>query len=209
MKQNLVIVLGLNGLTPAALVEKGRNHIEDCKSNANVTLPANFLTDFGAACDALETANMATSQNGGKLDTLTRNQRRAEVEGFVRKLAGYVEAQCLDDVEKIASTGFEVRKPNSPVGVPAAAKNLRAKRGVLGGEIDVRWDRVRGRLLYNLYICSGDPNVEANWSLVLQTTKNYHLAEGLTTDAVYYFRVEAVGTAGAGPMSDSAASKAA
>lgn len=209
MKQNLVILLGLQGLTSAALVEKGRNHIEDCTGNANLSLPANFLTDFTAACDALEKANMASSQNGGRMDTLTRKQRRADVEDFVRKLAGYVEAQCIDEVEKIASAGFEVRKANAPVGIPGQTKNLRAKRGVLGGEIDVRWDGLRGRRMTNLYICSGDPNVEANWSLLLQTTKNYHLAEGLVSDAQYYFRVEAIGTAGVGPMSDVATSKAA
>jgi hypothetical protein len=209
MKQNLVIKLGLAGLTPAALVEKGRNHIEDCTGNADVTLPANFLTDFAAACDALEAANMAVTQNGGKTDTLLRNERRAVVEDFVRKLAGYVEAQCTNDQEKIAGTGFEVRKEPSPIGVVHAPKNLRAKRGVLGGEVDLRWDRVKGRLMYEVWINAGDPNVEASWTLLTQTSKNYLVADGLTTDAVYYFRVQAIGTAGAGPASDSAVSKAA
>ena len=209
MKKNLVIILGLRGLTPAALVEKGRNHIEDCTGNADVTLPANFLTDFAAACDALESANMAVSQNGGKTDTLLRNKRRDEVEDFVRQLAGYVEAQCTDDEEKISSTGFEVRKAPAPVGVPVAPQNLRARRGVLGGEVNVRWDSVKGRLMYALYINSGDPNVEEGWTLLLQTSKNYYVAEGLTSDHVYYFRVQAIGVAGTGPVSDSAASKAA
>lgn len=209
MNKNLVIVLGFRSLTPAALVEKGRNHIEDCTGNAHVTLPAGFLTDFKAACDALESANMAVSQNGGKTDILLRNERRTDVEDFIRKLAGYVEAQCTNDEEKIASTGFSVRKEGTPVGVPAAPQNLRAKRGVLGGEVDLRWDRVKGRLMYALYMNAGDPNVEEGWTLLLQTSKNYHMAEGLATDHVYYFRVQAIGVAGAGPMSDSAASKAA
>ncbi|MBK8228402.1 MAG: fibronectin type III domain-containing protein [Flavobacteriales bacterium] len=209
MKQNLVILLGLKGLTPAALVEKGRNHIEDCTGNADLTLPANFLTDFAAACDALEAANMAVSQNGGKTDTLLRNKRRDEVEEFVRKLAGYVEAQCTNDEEKIVGTGFTVRPASAPIGLPAAPQNLRAKRGVLAGEVGLRWDRVPGRLMYEVWINAGDPNVEAGWTLLTQTSKNYLVADGLTTDAVYYFRVQAIGTAGAGPASDSAVSKAA
>ena len=209
MNKNLVIVLGFRSLTPAALVEKGRNHIEDCTGNANVTLPAGFLTDFGAACDALEAANMAVSQNGGKADTLLRNKRRDEVEEFVRKLAGYVEAQCTNDEEKITSTGFSVRPANTPVGMPTAPQNLRAKRGVLGGEVDLRWDREKDRLMYALYMNAGDPNVEGGWTLLTQTSKNFHVAEGLTSDHVYYFRVEAIGSAGAGPASDSAVSKAA
>ena len=39
--------------------------------------------------------------------------------------------------------------------------------------------------------------------------KNYLVVEKLTTDKPYYFRVEAIGTAGVGPMSDSATAKAA
>ena len=128
MQQKLVIKLGLLGLTSPALVEKGRAHIAKCTGNPDVTLPANFLTDFTAACDALEAASINSQQNGGKVDTLLRMEREREVGDFIRRLAGIVEEQCLDDLEKITGTGFEVRKPAAPVGVPDAPRNLRAKR---------------------------------------------------------------------------------
>lgn len=209
MKQVLNVKLGLEGLTPAALVEKGRNHVQDCTGNANVTLPASLLTDLAAALDALEEANMAATQNGGRTDTLLRNQQRRVVEEFIRELAGYVQAQCKNDAGKIVSTGFEVRKTPQPVGVVGAPQDLRARRGVLGGEVDLRWSSVPGRLLYAVWVNDGDPNVEAGWTLLTQTSRNRLVAEGLTTDKAYYFRVQAIGTAGAGPVSDSAVSKAA
>jgi hypothetical protein len=117
MKAFYIPKLGLSGLTSTALVEKGRNHVQDCMANANVTLPAGFLASLTDACDALEVANLAVLNNGGRLDTLVRNERKRDVEDLVRKLAGYVQAQCEDDQEKIASTGFETRKIPSPVGV--------------------------------------------------------------------------------------------
>ena len=120
-----------------------------------------------------------------------------------------MQAQCNEDAVKIAGTGFETRKTPAPVGIVDAAKNLRAARGKLTGDIDVRWDSVQGRIMYALYICAGDPKVEADWSLLLQTSKNFHTAINLVSDAVYYFRVVAIGTAGPGPVSDSAWSKAA
>ena len=55
----------------------------------------------------------------------------------------------------------------------------------------------------------GDPNIEAGWKLVVQTSKNRLVVEDLQTDKPYYFRVNAIGTAGVGPASDSAQSKAA
>ncbi len=203
------VKLGIERLTPTALVEKGRNLVEKCTGNANVTLPATFLTDMTAAVDALEAANLKVLANGGREDHLTRNERKRDVDEFIRKLGGYVDGQCSGDAEKIASTGFQTRKGPSPVGVVDAPKNLRATRGKLPGTADLRWDSVKGRLMYNLYICEGDPKEEKNWTLLLQTSKNYHVATELVPDAVYYFRTQAIGTAGVGPVSDEVNAKAA
>lgn len=209
MSDLYIVKTGLTGLTSTTLVEKGRTHILDCTANPNVTLPVPFMADFTAAVDALEAANIAVFENGGRKDTLLRTAARRTLEEFIRALAGYVQAQCSDDPVKIASTGFETRRMPSPVGVVDAAKNLRAARGKLLGDIDVRWDSVSGRIMYALYICAGDPKVEADWSLLLQTSKNFHTAINLISDKPYYFRVVAIGTAGPGPVSDSAWSKAA
>ncbi len=209
MKQVYIVKLGLIGLTPTALVEKGRTLVEKCTGNTNVTLPTNFLTDLGAACTALEQANIAVRDNGGRADHVTRAARVADVENLIRELAGYVQAQCEGDHEKIASTGFGVRKQPSPVGVLGAPTNVRARRGKLPGEIHVIWDGVYARLLYGLYYTEGDPKDEGSWKLLVQTSKNRYTATGLTSDKVYYFRVQAIGAAGAGEMSDSAFAKAA
>lgn len=209
MQQVVQVKLGLVGLTATAMVERGRNHVEACTANPNVTLPTDFLTDMAKAVNALEAANLRVLKNGGREDHLVRNERVREVEEWIRQLAGYVDAQCGDDAEKIASCAFQVRKRPSPVGLVDAPKNVRALRGKLPGTADLRWDRVKGRLLYNLYICESDPTVEANWKLLLQTSKNFHTATDLTPDAVYYFRAQAIGTAGAGPLSEAVNAKAA
>ncbi len=73
----------------------------------------------------------------------------------------------------------------------------------------VRWGGVRGRSVYELEFCLGDPTVEANWKLLALTSKNWYNADGLESDSEYYFRVKAIGAAGAGPLSDSAHAKAA
>ena len=203
------VKLGLTGLTPTDLVEKGRNLSENCTGNANLSLPAGFLTDFDAAIDALAAANLAVLDNGGRQDVLIRNARAADLSMQIRKLGGYVEAQCSESEEKVASTGFAVRRRPSPVGVPDAPGNLRARRGKLSGEADLRWDAVYGRQYYSVWINSGDPNDASGWSELARTGKNYHTVEGLASDKPYYFRVQAVGAAGVGPQSDSATTKAA
>jgi len=209
MKQVYQTKLGLEALTPTALVEKGRTLVDKCTGNANVTLPPTLLTDLGAACDALENANIAVRDNGGRQDTLIRDARVGDVEEQVRALAGYVQAQCDDDPEKIVSTGFEVRRRPSKLGVLHAPGNLRAGRGKLPGEVKLRWDGVYGRLMYAVFITAGDPKVEEGWKLLVQTSKNSHIATELASDTAYFFRVQAIGTAGGGQLSDDATAKAA
>jgi hypothetical protein len=209
MQAVFTVKLGLIGLTAADLVEKGRNLVKGCTANPDVVLPPGFLAQLSAACDALEEANLAVRDNGGRQDTLVRNGRKRDLEDVIRALAGYVQAQCEDDAEKIARTSFAVRKRGGPIGVLPQPTNVRAQRGKLPGEAAVRWDRVYGRIMYILWICSGDPKTEADWTILVQTTKNSHTATALESDKEYYFRTQAIGTAGTGKMSDSAHTKAA
>lgn len=209
MTQVYIVKLGLNGLTPTALVEKGRNLVEKCTGHPDLKLPTDFLTDLGAACTALEQANIAVRDNGGRQDHVVRDARVLDVVNLVRELGGYVQAQCDGDKEKITGTGFGVRKRPSPVGVLQAPANLRAGRGKLPGEVRLIWDGVYARLLYVLQYTDGDPSVPGNWKELARTSKNRYTATGLASDKPYYFRVQAIGTAGAGEMSDSATAKAA
>lgn len=206
--QIYLVKLGLLGLTPTALVEKGRTLVQSCTGNANITLPPAVLTDLSAACDALEVANIAVRDNGGRMDTLVRDARVTDLEELIRALAGYVQAQCDGDQEKITSTGFGTRRRPSPIGVVDAPGNLRAVRGKLPGEVQLRWDGVRGRLLYVLFH-TNDPNNDGSWKMLAQTSKNFYTATGLASDQVHYFRTMAIGAAGEGPVSDNANSKAA
>lgn len=208
MQEVFIVKLGLDGLTPTALVEKGRALEQGCTGNADVTLPAGFLPSLGDACTALEVANIAVRDNGGRQDRLVRAERKRDLEALIRELAGYVQAQCGDDQEKITRTGFETRKrPTPPERLPAVG-NVRAAVSAYPGTIDVRWGGVAKRLLYELWYTT-DPNDAASWTLLVMTSKNRHTAEGLTSNTVYYFRVVAIGVAGASPVSDSANAKAA
>lgn len=208
MEDVYLVKMGLDGLTPTALVEKGRALEQGCTGNADVTLPAGFLASLGDACTALEVANIAVRDNGGRQDHLVRAERKRDLEALIRELAGYVQAQCGDDPEKITRTGFGTRKrPSPPERLPAVG-NLRAVVSVYPGTIDVRWSGVAKVRLYELSYTT-DPNDAASWTLLVMTSKNRYTATGLASNTVYYFRVVAIGAAGASPVSDVANAKAA
>ena len=200
---------GLEGLTATAMVEKGRNLVIRCTGNANLDLPPGFLAKITTACDALEVANIAVMENGGRRDVFVRKESSAALAALIRELVGYVQAQCANDPVKIASTGFELRRAPSRPEKLAAVTNVRAKALAWAGSIAVRWNGAPKRILYRLYVTEGDPNDEAGWKLLASTTKNFHNAFELKSDTMYYFRVVAVGVLGDSPMSEVTNAKAA
>jgi len=209
MKKVEKLKVGLERLTPTALVEKGRNHIESCTANPDLTLPPDFLKELGDACDALEAANITARENGGKLDTRRRDARALEVREIIISLAGYVTAQSKGDGEKITATGFEVWKARERVGVLDAPENFRAERGKYRGDVSLRWGAKRGRTIYTLQMNSGNPDREEDWKWAASTTRNFHTLTGLEPDKQYYFSVRANSAAGAGKLSEVTSSKAA
>ncbi len=207
MTTRFTVKLGLDGLTPVQVVERGRAHIAALTGNPVYTTPTPTLVVLGAACDALETADIAVTTNGGKQDYVVRNQRLDELKELIKELAGYVQAVSGGDPEKIASAAFATRKLPEPSGVLPAPGNLRVRITTKPGQLNIRWDGVKDRRIYLLEINDGDPLVEANFRLLLMLSKNFHTATDLTSHKDYSFRVSAVGADGQGPWSDVATTK--
>lgn len=201
--------LGTARITPTALVEKGRNHVTMLTGNAAFATPTPTLVVLTAACDALDTANQAYDFNRGKTEKETRDKAFGELKDLVRELAGYVQANCNNEKDLILSTGFDVRKLSTPLGLRPAPGDVRALVSPYPGQLEVRWNGVRGRLLYALYITAIDPLDPAGWKLLAQTSRNRYLVEGLESNTVYTFRLQTIASAGVSPMSDLASAKAA
>ncbi|HMC97449.1 MAG TPA: fibronectin type III domain-containing protein [Flavobacteriales bacterium] len=204
-----IVKLGLDRITPSALLVKARNMVTQMTGNASFTTPVPPLATVTTAGDALEAAINAHDLNPGPSELIDRNLAFENVKGLLVDLSGYVQAASGGDLDKIKSAGCAVRKSNSPIGQLPAPRKLLAITTRYPGRIEVQWGGVRGRNTYSLEICVGDPNVEANWSLLALTSKNRYTADALESDKVYYFRVTAIGAAGASPVSDQANAKAA
>lgn len=207
MTTQFTVKLGLDGLSPMDVVERGRGHVTALTGNATYATPTPPLADISKACDDLETAEIDVTQNGGRQDTLIRNQRLRELKELIKQLAGYVQAVSGGDPELIASAAFTTRKLPSPSGVPPPPGDLRALITTLPGELRLRWKGVKDRRIYEVQFNDSDPLVEANWKALLMTGKNFHTATGLTSHKDYSFRVRAVSAGGIGPWSDTATAK--
>lgn len=204
-----LLSLGLARITPFGLLVKGRNMVAKLTGNAGFANPVPPLAEVSAACDVMEAAIQAHGDNPGPREKEARDNAFDALKGMLVDLGGYVQAASNGNKVLIESAGCEVRKQASPVGELPAPQGMLARTSPYPGRLDVKWGGVRGRILYNLEICAGDPKVEADWSLLLQTSRNRYTAVGLESNKTYYFRVSALGTAGLSPASDMSGAKVA
>lgn len=195
------VKLALTDLSPTELIERGRAHVIALTGNADFPTPNPTTAAITAAADALEVAEAAVLNNGGRQDYLTRNERMQELRNLLTLLGSYVQVTSGGDPEKIASTGFEVEKEARPIGPLPAPRNLSATAGDLRGVIDLRWDSVKGRLIYELEMRQVAVLPES-WQRLALLGRNRFAAEGLTSGTEYAFRVRAIGAAGPSPDSD-------
>ncbi|MEO8066968.1 MAG: fibronectin type III domain-containing protein [Flavobacteriales bacterium] len=201
--------LGTTGITPTALVEKGRNNVTMLTGNAAFPTPTPTLAAITAAYDALDTANQAYDFNRGKAEKEARDAAFATAMEQMRELAGYVQAHCNNDKELIISSGFDVRRLSQPIGPLPAPANVRALVTSYPGRLELRWNGVRGRIIYGAEITDTDPLNAGGWAPLAQTSKNRYTVEGLKSNTVYSFRITTIGSDGASPVSDIATAKAA
>lgn len=204
-----IINLGVSRITPASLLVRTRNLVSKLTGNVHFPTPTPVLAEVTSAADTLETTINAHEANPGPLEVLDRNLAVEKVRGLYNDLGAYVQAASNGDLDIIKTSGLAVRKASSPLGLLPAPKQMMALPSLYPGRIDISWGGVRGRSIYEPEICEGDPNVESNWRVLFLTTKNRHSVQGLKSDTVYHFRVKALGTAGASPLSEPAVAKAA
>jgi hypothetical protein len=203
------VKLGHSQVTFVALVDKSRTNLKMLSGNAAFPTPNPTLAAFGAATDRLDKAVQAYDFSRSRLDKEDRDIAFVELKGMRADLGGYVQTTSAGDQELITSAGFETEKARQPIGLLPAPPDVRAVVRPYPGSLEVRFGGVKGRLGYQLFICSGDPKVESNWQLNTTTGKTRVVVDGLESNAMYFFRVVALGAAGVSPVSNVAFAKAA
>ena len=203
------VKLGHSRVTFVALVDKSRTNITKLTGNAAFASPNPALVAFTAATDRLDQAIQDYNFSRSRLVKQERDIAFTALKDMRSDLGGYVQTTSGGDAELITSAGFEMEKVREPLGLLSAPTDVRAVATPYPGKLVLRYKGVKGRMVYEVYICSGDPKVEADWSLYTTTGKNNLSISDLESGKEYFFRVLALGTAGASPVSDVTSAKAA
>ena len=166
-----------------------------------------FPTPTPALADVIAARNAYTAAVTAGLDSrLGRSQRqktRAALVVLLRQLGHYVEDTSAGDRTALMSSGFPLQRDRGPVGPLPAPTLVRMVKGKTSGTAIARCRRIDKARAYQWRIApAATPTA---WSAVVTTFAAHAAFEGLATMSVYVVQVCAVGTAGPGDWSETAA----
>jgi hypothetical protein len=196
------VKLSLALRTVESKVELGRSVHDSMNTNPNFTTPNPTLIMLKSVTDALETA-FIDRQTGSHMAVAQMHDAEDAYDAVMTALGAYVDNIAQGSADIILSAGMQVRNLRVAIGIPAKVISLTARPTDVLGSIRLRWKGVKGKTAYNVFRKT-DGETDEQYLLVAQPTKANITFEGLESGTYYWFRVEAVGTAGTGGVSDAA-----
>jgi hypothetical protein len=198
LKNSIMSVLkaGIASLNPDSLLKLTNKLITRMTGNANFADPQPALAAIEAKRDELALL-ITEAEEGGKRDRVARDICAKELKGMLRILASYVSMTAAGDANIILSSGFGIRNEAEPPTAPTTPAALKAIRSSKSGEVEVDWESVENAASYRVMMTTTDPgSPSTEWTSVAITTRSKAVINNLTMGQLYWFKVQAVGSAG-------------
>jgi hypothetical protein len=182
--------------------------LEHLSYNPHFPNPVPSMADFAQACNELEEANLAALDRG-RMACARKRTAVTRMDQMLTRLAGYVNSAADGDVTRLLSSGFELVKTPEPISTLPQPKYLRALRTAFPDRLELRWENVRGCLIYEVEEGTENSAGEVVWQRLAMTSKQRLTVTGREPGHTYVFRVCAFGTKVQSPYSPWAYGKAA
>jgi hypothetical protein len=200
--------LNLKNITETGLIADAKKYKTALTGNANFTTTNPTLAAYGVLITNAETKVDANNvaQAAALAATIAKDEAIQALHDGTITLGASVQSTSNGDPAIIATADMAVKAVATPVGVLAQVQNLSLTAGDNPGELDAHWNPVKGRQIYDVWICAGDPTVEANWKHLLTCGPSKVALLGLTSGTRAWVRVRANASAPAnnGPFSQPA-----
>ena len=201
--RKFVVKLSLAKLDVPAKIALGDHIVDSITGNAAFATPSPTLAAAQTATDDLRQA-YDDSLGGSDLSKAVLAAAEEAFDQLFTAMGHYVDNVAQGDQAIIVSAGMETRRINTPVGPMPQVTNLKVVGGALSGSVRLRWKGIYGRLIYHVYM-KADGQTDDQYALVSSNGRVETIVSGLEPGALYWFKVEAVGSAGVGPASTAAA----
>lgn len=203
-KHMSLLKLDLKSKDVPAKLALGTAHLTAMTGNASYPAATRVPTDaqVAAAQAALQTANdeADAAETVWKQKNAVRDTAEDAWDVVLTARGSNCEAVTPGNVAALTSTGLPLRSAPAPAGPLGAPQNLRASAGDMEGEVDLMWDALKGSA--SNVIEHRAQTAGAAWAQSGIVPQSKFSVSGLTSGALYEFRVHGVGKDGHGPWSD-------
>lgn len=183
------IVTSFSRYRDTDLENKARAILTSLSGNGNFASPQPPLNELQTALDSYSAA-LSRTENGGKLETVAKNETRQKLEDVLYRLALYVETAAAGNELALVSSGYTLAKAQAPVGLLPRPENFSAKP-TEKGMVQLRLDAVYGADSYQFEY---RPVGTEAWTIAV-ASKSSLLLSALNSGIEYEFRVAPVGAA--------------
>ncbi len=185
------IIISFAKLKDDDLDTKSQVIINNLTGNANFANPVPALADVTTARTNYVTA-LTDAQTGGKQETSAKNQARKALEDILRLLGLYVQANCQNNEAIALSSGFDIQRTATPVGVLAKPEAFVAENGPATGTMQVSCNKIEGARTYVFEVTEAPVTDASVWTSKYATGKAF-LFDGLMPGKQYAFRMAGIG----------------
>ena len=157
------------------------------------------------AVDDLKGAIAAQAQaGGGTVVTAVKKKKRNVLDGLLRKLAHYVQANCNDDVQLVVKAGFQARATSARSQTQLDKATILSVENVHTRQVVVNARKVSGAKLYEAQTAIVSANNTGSFQSAGVFSKARSMTiTGLTPGTTYAIQVRALGgSTGSGDWSD-------
>lgn len=194
MSDHVRILTGFSALTDQQVVAVAVIVIKALTGNKSFTTLPLDLAALQAAVDDLNGA-LAAQPQGGPAATVVKNDKRKVLNGFLRKLAHHVQANCGDSMEILLSSGFQAAAPNKRSNSPLDKPTIITVDNGHTTQLVVKLGKVARAKAYEVRMAPiGPGNTVGAWQNGGTFTNSRSMAVGgLTPGTIYAVQVRAVG----------------
>lgn len=136
---------------------------------------------------------LSKMQDGNKQITVLKNNARFDLESILKTGALKVQDISGGDEAIILSSGYDIARKGTPVGMLDQVVNLQIKLGKLSGSLEISWDVVDHAYSYEIQYTK-NPKTDESVYTSITSTKRKILLENLIPGQTYSIKVAAVGS---------------
>lgn len=195
----------MNMATARVSIDFSTHNYSDNELSIKAKTIGDNMTDNPSFADLVETATLIKTKkeafddllskmvDGNKQITVLKNNARIDLESALKTGAMKVQDMSGGNEAVILSSGYDVNRKGTPVGILDQVVNVQIKQGKISGSLEVKWDVVNHSYSYEIRYTKNPKTDESIYTSVT-STKSKVLLEGLIPGQTYNVKVAAVGS---------------